>query len=76
MVIVLSAERSPPPVSPPAPVTVRVLGGTAKLVLASAAVLAPVPPSATATSVMPVIVPPVMVTELEFCMDIVPKALT
>ena len=72
MVMVLSELRSPPPVSPLTPVIVLVLGGTARLVLAWAAVLPPVPPSATANGVIPEIAPPVMVTELAFCTDIVP----
>jgi hypothetical protein len=44
-----------------------------RLVRASAAVEAPVPPSAIARSVIPVIEPPVMVTEFEFCVEIVPR---
>ena len=39
----------------------------------SVSVDAPVPPSATARSVMPVIEPPVMLTLLAFCVDIVPR---
>ena len=35
--------------------------------------LCPVPPSATAKSVIPVIEPPVIATLLAFCVDIVPK---
>ena len=34
---------------------------------------APVPPSATAKSVIPLIVPPVIATALAFCVDMVPK---
>ena len=44
-----------------------------RLVRASPAVEAPVPPSATARSVIPVIEPPVMVTEFAFCVEIVPR---
>ena len=43
-----------------------------KLVLAPAAVLAPVPPDAIAMGAMPVIEPPVIVTASEFCSAIVP----
>ena len=44
-----------------------------KFVRAPDAVDAPVPPSATAKSVMPVIEPPVMLTLLAFCVDMVPR---
>ena len=47
-----------------------------KLVLAVAASLAPVPPSATVRSVMPVIEPPVIETLLAAWVDIVPKPWT
>ena len=48
---------------------------TPRLVRALAAVDAPVPPSAMAKSVMPVIEPPVIATLLAFCVDIVPRPL-
>ena len=44
-----------------------------RLVRASPAVEAPVPPSATARSVIPVIEPPLMVTAFAFCVEIVPR---
>ena len=44
-----------------------------KFVLALVAVDAPVPPSAMARSVIPVIEPPVMATLLASCVEIVPK---
>ena len=44
-----------------------------KLVLAAAAVEAPVPPSATGKSVIPDIEPPVILTLLEACVDIEPS---
>ena len=44
-----------------------------RLVLASAALLAPVPPSAMARSVIPVILPPVMFTTLAFCVAMLPS---
>ena len=47
--------------------------GTSKLALAPPEPEAPVPPSATAHSVIPVTEPPVIATELAFCVDIVPK---
>jgi hypothetical protein len=46
---------------------------TPRLVLAVAASDAPVPPSATARSVMPVIDPPVIATAFAFCVEIVPR---
>ena len=67
------AVKSPPPVSPPVPVIeIVAASGTPRLILACAAVLAPVPPSATAKSVMLVILPPVILTALAFCVAIVP----
>lgn len=48
------------------------LAAAPRLARAAAAVLAPVPPSATARSVMPVMDPPVMVTEEASCVEIVP----
>jgi hypothetical protein len=64
------AETDPPAkiagtdqVQEPLIVSVEPVPGTAKLVLALAAVEAPVPPSATAKSVMLVIVPPEIVAE-------------
>ena len=66
MVMVLSAERSPPPVSPLMPVIVLELGGTLRLVLAPPAVPDPVPPDATGSGVIPEISPPVMFTALAF----------
>ena len=42
---------------------------------AFAAVLAPVPPSASAMSVMPVMLPPLIVTAFEFWLVIVPAGL-
>ena len=47
--------------------------GTARFVLAVAASEAPVPPSATAKSVMPVIDPPVIDTLLDACVAMVPR---
>ena len=44
-----------------------------RLVRASPAVEAPVPPSATARSVIPVIEPPLIVTAFAFCVEIVPR---
>lgn len=44
-----------------------------RLVRAVAASLAPVPPSAIARSVIPVMLPPVMLTLLEACVDKVPR---
>lgn len=46
-----------------------------RFVRAPEAVEAPVPPSATAKSVMPVMLPPVILTLFAFCVDIVPKEL-
>jgi len=66
MVMVLSALRSPPPVSPFIPVMVLEFGGTDKLVRACAAVPPPVPPDATGYGVMPEMSPPVMLTALAF----------
>ena len=63
---VLEVVKSPPPVNPPVVLTAVAVPTAERLVLASAAVLAPVPPSATAKSVMPVIDPPVIATELAF----------
>ena len=62
----LSDDRSPPPVSPPEPVMVLVLGGTPRLVLATAAVAPAVPPLATGNGVIPEISPPVIATALAF----------
>jgi len=50
-----------------------VVDGTLRFVRASAAVEAPVPPSATARSVIPDMVPPVIATELADCVAIDPK---
>ena len=47
-----------------------------KLVLAVAASEAPVPPSVTARSVMPVMEPPVMLTAVEFCPAMEPRPVT
>ena len=67
------AIKLPPPVNPPVPVTLIVAAsGTPRLVLALAAVEAPVPPSDKASGVMPVMLPPVIDTALESCVDIVP----
>ena len=64
IVKVTLAVNAPPPDSPEPAITFVALAAAPRLVLASAAVLAPVPPSATVKSVMPVIVPPVMFTLL------------
>jgi hypothetical protein len=72
MVMVLSALRSPPPVSPLIPVMVLKLGGTPRLNLACAASLAPVPPSAIFRSEILFMLPPVILTALAFCVAIVP----
>ena len=49
---------------------------TPRLVLAPDAVEEPVPPSATAKSVIPTIVPPVISTAVLFCVDKVPNEST
>lgn len=73
IVIVLDAERLPPPVSPLVPVIVMVTSGTLKFVLAAAAVLAPVPPLAMDNAVVRLeILPPVIATSLAFCVPRVP----
>ena len=64
MVNVTFAVNAPPPDSPEPAITFVALAAAPRLVLASEAVLAPVPPSATVKSVMPVIDPPVMLTLL------------
>ena len=54
-------------------VPVTVAGAVRKFCTAPNAVEAPVPPSATARSVMPVTDPPVMLTEDDACVAIVPS---
>ena len=71
MVSVTLAVNAPPPDNPVPAITLVALAAAPRLVLAPDAVLAPVPPSATAKSVMPVIEPPVMATPAAFCTAIV-----
>ena len=61
--LMLQVPEAPPPV----------VDGTLKLVRASAAVEAPVPPSAIAKSVIPVMLPPLMLTLFEFWVAIEPR---
>ena len=61
MANVTLAVNAPPPDNPKPAITFVALAAAPRFVLAAAAVLAPVPPSATAMSVIPVIVPPVIV---------------
>ena len=72
MLMVLDVDKSPPPVRPPVPVIVNDDDAAPSCVLASAGLPALVPPAATARGLIPVIVPPLMLTLLAFCVAIVP----
>ena len=63
---VLEVVKSPPPVNPPVVLIVVAVPTAERLVLAPAAVLAPVPPAFTSSGVIFVIDPPVMDTEVAF----------
>lgn len=62
MLSVRSAAKLPPPVNPAPAMICVALPAAAKLDLAPAAVLDPVPPSATAKGIIPLMEPLVMVT--------------
>ena len=66
MLIILDADKSPPPVSPPVPVIVIFSAAAPNKPLASLGLLAPVPPEAMPRGVIPLILPPVITTAFAF----------
>ena len=68
--------NAPPPVRPVPAVTVVEVGVAPNALRADAAVFAPVPPLLIGKAVIPVILPPVILTALAFCTAMVPTVVT